>query len=205
MHAEQAYLFRHAVMRDVAYQLIVPSERVDLHGLALAAWEADSRPAAQYAAELADHARHAGDTARELGYLRVAAPLARSEWHNAAAADLYARLAQHPASTMDERVNGWLKCCDSLDAAGDSQRALAATRQAVEFARGSPALLAVARYGLAHQLVAHARFPEALETATEALDAAREAGDRRTEAKALVSQARALHRLGKGDESEKLA
>lgn len=35
MNAEQAYLFRHAVLRDAAYQLQLPGERARLHALAL--------------------------------------------------------------------------------------------------------------------------------------------------------------------------
>lgn len=35
MHAEDAYLFRHALLRDAAYSLHLPNERARLHGLAL--------------------------------------------------------------------------------------------------------------------------------------------------------------------------
>ncbi|KAF0246286.1 MAG: hypothetical protein FD180_774, partial [Planctomycetota bacterium] len=34
--AETAYLFRHALMRDAAYQLQLPGDRARLHGLAFA-------------------------------------------------------------------------------------------------------------------------------------------------------------------------
>lgn len=46
MHAEQAYLFRHVVLREAAYQIQLPSERARLHELALALIEniAGGRP-----------------------------------------------------------------------------------------------------------------------------------------------------------------
>jgi tetratricopeptide (TPR) repeat protein len=40
LHAEQAYLFRHALLRDAAYQLQLPGDRARLHALAFAAVEA---------------------------------------------------------------------------------------------------------------------------------------------------------------------
>lgn len=64
MLAETAYLFRHAVLRDAAYQLQPPAERARLHGLALACLEheAGGRPL-DCAISLEDHAapHHPGD------------------------------------------------------------------------------------------------------------------------------------------------
>ncbi|KAF0247056.1 MAG: hypothetical protein FD180_173, partial [Planctomycetota bacterium] len=40
MIAETAYLFRHALLRDAAYQLQLPGDRARLHGIALRAIEA---------------------------------------------------------------------------------------------------------------------------------------------------------------------
>ena len=40
MHAERAYLFRHALMREAAYQLQLPGDRARLHELAADALEA---------------------------------------------------------------------------------------------------------------------------------------------------------------------
>ncbi|KAF0241901.1 MAG: hypothetical protein FD180_4191, partial [Planctomycetota bacterium] len=39
MHAEIAYLFRHALLRDAAYQLQLPGDRAQLHRMAFAALE----------------------------------------------------------------------------------------------------------------------------------------------------------------------
>lgn len=35
MNAEDAYLFRHALMRDAAYQMQMPGDRAKLHELAV--------------------------------------------------------------------------------------------------------------------------------------------------------------------------
>ncbi|MBI2920950.1 MAG: hypothetical protein HYY18_07685 [Planctomycetes bacterium] len=40
VNAERAYLFRHALLRDAAYQLQLPRDRERLHALALEAIEA---------------------------------------------------------------------------------------------------------------------------------------------------------------------
>lgn len=80
MSAEAAYMFRHALLRDAAYQLQMPGDRVRLHGAAIEAIEAvlggrppapkplatvekvsrGSHPIDPFARELAVHARLAG-------------------------------------------------------------------------------------------------------------------------------------------------
>jgi tetratricopeptide (TPR) repeat protein len=86
--AEQAYLFRHALVRDAAYALQLPAERAILHRLALAILEAIHPDAARdpLAAELALHARSAqadGDLSTrpaELAYTWRAANYLRSNY-----------------------------------------------------------------------------------------------------------------------------
>ncbi|MBI2923071.1 MAG: hypothetical protein HYY18_18610 [Planctomycetes bacterium] len=90
--AENAYFFRHAVLRDAAYQLQMPGERSQLHRLALEAIEAlcGGRPpelplAAEpggceavahasdpFAEELAEHGRRAEAPGAEAGPVRAA-------------------------------------------------------------------------------------------------------------------------------------
>lgn len=82
MNAESAYLFRHALLRDAAYQLQLPSDRARLHGLAFAILEdlaggirpvalgpppsqLEPHPTDPFAEELAAHARISGIHARE--------------------------------------------------------------------------------------------------------------------------------------------
>ncbi|MBK9974545.1 MAG: hypothetical protein IPP14_07205 [Planctomycetes bacterium] len=76
MHGEQAYLFQHALLRDAAYALQPPSERTILHALAGEILSVEPDAQASLAAEIADHAREALDSARELHYLTLAADYA---------------------------------------------------------------------------------------------------------------------------------
>ena len=86
MHAESVYLFRHALLRDAAYQLQLPGARAQLHALAFAVIEelcGGRAPATKRdesgeltfephstdsaAHELADHARFARTLGRQAG------------------------------------------------------------------------------------------------------------------------------------------
>ena len=81
MRAEMAYLFRHALLRDAAYQLQLPGDRARLHALAFAAIEelAGGRapePAPLDAAEPVPFQPHSTDPFSEelAGHARVASP-----------------------------------------------------------------------------------------------------------------------------------
>ncbi|MCF6227341.1 MAG: tetratricopeptide repeat protein [Planctomycetes bacterium] len=106
LHAENAYLFRHVITRDAAYQMQLPSERAVVHSMAFHLIEAASggrAPAVALrdsddfldfephstdavSAELAEHARLAGDLPDAYGlYLRRAGKHLESIFeHNAA-------------------------------------------------------------------------------------------------------------------------
>jgi tetratricopeptide (TPR) repeat protein len=119
--AETAYLFRHALVRDAAYELQPPGDRALLHGLALAAledafggtpaletpqWLAEFRPHASdaHAQELSVHARLAADDRdaallrKSAIYLRRAAHLEFTGYRNASALKLLEELTQHPGA-----------------------------------------------------------------------------------------------------------
>jgi len=114
--AETAYLFRHALMREAARGLHLPSDRARLHGLALDVLEAlpgVSQPALAH--ELADHALSARDMelspAREhelcraeIRHLRTAADSAERNWHIAEAVSLLHRLGAVPHITPAESI-----------------------------------------------------------------------------------------------------
>lgn len=93
MQAEQAYLFRHAMLREVAYELWLPSDRSRLHTLALDVLEqVFAADLGRVAGELAEHCHRAQqdmDPAqdpqaledlrrREVSHLRLARQLAHS-------------------------------------------------------------------------------------------------------------------------------
>jgi len=97
MHAESVYLFRHALMRDAAYQLQMPAERSRLHALALDVLSelagADAGFATASAFEIAEHAKAAQVAAAEPALFEsLCAQEAR--WREKAARDAEGNLLQ---------------------------------------------------------------------------------------------------------------
>ncbi|MBI2923080.1 MAG: hypothetical protein HYY18_18655 [Planctomycetes bacterium] len=120
MFAESAYIFRHALLRDAAYQLQLPRDRARLHRIAFALIEGaagDRAPAPPafdepwapipphgtdaVAEELAGHAAHAGMASERKLYMGRAAIRAGLQFRNLAAESLWRDHAA--ASTGAER------------------------------------------------------------------------------------------------------
>lgn len=123
MNPEQTYLFRHALVRDAAYELQPPTDRARLHALALQLIEDicggapdeindwwDQRPAAHptdpFAHELAAHAMAGAEADPDLNFAEIkylwrAAYLSFERHRGLEAHNLYERLAQvvEPDST----------------------------------------------------------------------------------------------------------
>ncbi|MHC4841259.1 MAG: tetratricopeptide repeat protein [Planctomycetota bacterium] len=103
MHAEQAYLFKHALVRDASYQVQLPGKRSGLHEHALEIL--DETCAGPQLVELAVHARAVADNSagdkkrqfmqRELTYLIKAAEFAEQEYDNSASIRLNQQCADH--------------------------------------------------------------------------------------------------------------
>ncbi|MCC7509322.1 MAG: tetratricopeptide repeat protein [Planctomycetes bacterium] len=110
LSAETAYLFRHAVVRDAAYQLQPPAARGVLHLAALQVLELLVPPGAagdSWALEMAAHAAAAQSASgadlpalqrRELTWLARAASHEAGLWHNRSAIELFRRAARHPSA-----------------------------------------------------------------------------------------------------------
>lgn len=101
MHAETAYLFRHALVREAAYELQLPGERAGLHELAAGVLELLPGAAGVLAGEIARHlARARGETGcprlleREERYTRLAALHAEAHYNFPEAQGLWRRLAR---------------------------------------------------------------------------------------------------------------
>lgn len=111
LSGENAYLFRHAVMREAAYQLQLPTSRSQLHGLALEILETliPESERGRAALELADHARAASASAqdhfseRESRYLQIAGEEEQRAWRLPAALQLMLRAAEHPATNAEQK------------------------------------------------------------------------------------------------------
>ena len=80
--AESTYVFKHALVRDAAYESLLKSRRQDIHAKLVDALEADRDTAPEL---LAHHATYAGMTERAIGYWQQAgvAALARPAYQEA--------------------------------------------------------------------------------------------------------------------------
>jgi tetratricopeptide (TPR) repeat protein len=212
MQAEQAYLFRHALLRDAAYELQPPSARAALHVFALSVLEFrnDSAPA-----ELARHAREAQNApgadvpaleASELRYLWLAAEHAAAGFHYDRAAGLYLAVADHRLESPGGRAralrsagNVYRLAGRPLSGKGYVERAIAMAREAADPAELGSAL---ALLGDVH---AHAGAPAlAEENQLEALAVLRAAGLRDGEALSLNGLGALYMGIGRGHEAEPL-
>jgi predicted ATPase/class 3 adenylate cyclase len=90
--AEMRYIFRHALLRDAAYQMQLRARRQGLHALAVLAYEKvyAGRLEAQYG-NLAYHAEQAGWTAKARHYLSLAGYAAQEAYQNGPAIDYFSR------------------------------------------------------------------------------------------------------------------
>jgi class 3 adenylate cyclase len=87
------YLFKHALLRDAAYDMQLQARLRDLHHLALTAHEQlYAAELGAYYDELAYHAAQSGDTDKQREYFRLAGEVAQAQYRNAAALDYYDRL-----------------------------------------------------------------------------------------------------------------
>ena len=234
MHAETAYLFRHALLRDAAYQLQLPGDRARLHGLALFLIENHFggrpqplpplgpvegevfRPEATdaVAEELARHARRAlegaavqdleGLTACERLYLRRAAQHAEASFQNETAARLWREHADLVACT--ERGESLCRAAEAFRQCGLVKACEPLHREALAVHREARNRRGAGRVlgHLAGVMKDTGRMEEAEATYREALVVHRETGNRAVEGMDLENMATLVHHLGRIDEAERL-
>lgn len=148
MHAETAYIFRHALLRDAAYGLQPPRERGVLHGLALEILQAVLAPeeVPALALELAEHARLAmHDTlpeeqrrallTAEHGYLIQAAEYLKTHWQSSDEVRVRDLLAVHPCADAREQRRHLYTAGERLEQIGDLREAEQRAREMLERAR----------------------------------------------------------------------
>jgi tetratricopeptide (TPR) repeat protein len=132
--AESVYLFRHQVLRDGLYQLLLPSERARLHVCALGAYESHDE-SLQLARELAYHAGAAlqGGLGRveeksvrvaQLGYLRRWATLANAAWLADETATAWRAVATHPDAEPLEAAQARIAAWGALEVSGKGREGL---------------------------------------------------------------------------------
>ncbi|KAF0240548.1 MAG: hypothetical protein FD180_4879, partial [Planctomycetota bacterium] len=198
MNAESAYFFRHALMRDAAYQLQMPGDRAKLHALAFAAIERlaggrapepatldspENSPFPEhatdaFAGELSEHARLALVFSEKRSPPRDAADFERAKkLYLRRAAELAVRGFQfRPARDLWQRYAG---AVDGAEKGKALQRAASAARSGGE--------VHVAERLLGEALALHRTF-----------------GDRRFEGKSLGNLAGLCREMGRTAQAEQL-
>lgn len=205
LSAETAYLFRHAVIRDAAYELLPPTVRGGLHGLALGILEGvvdtfpqDVRDA--WCEELADHAVAACDAEgadreklrrRELDFLQRGAEYESRHWHNERSIQLRARIAEHPFASDVQKLQALMDLIETLVRSGGPNRTLPYLDAAQELAEclGDKQKLALAALARAQTAFLTGRNPDAQKLNAQAHRLAMESGDATLEARVLINMA----------------
>jgi predicted ATPase len=142
---ELSYLFRHRMMRDVAYEMQLRTRLRELHGLALDAIEMI------YAADLpshydalAYHAEHSQDIAKQRLYYRKAGEAAQSAYRNALAIEYFERLLPL-LKGLPECIDVRLRLGAVLELIGQWKSAEMHYREALDLAESLQDAQAVAR------------------------------------------------------------
>jgi tetratricopeptide (TPR) repeat protein len=231
LSAESVYAFRHALLREAAYQLQLPADRARLHELAFEVIEALSggRPPEApplgtpghledpplvsdvFAEELAGHARlacHSDQSSPALVraqriYLRRAAVFAASRYRQDAASENWQRFAELVAGS--ERGEALHRAGTASLAGGRSRVAEGLFRRAVEAHRegGNRAAEGRSLGALANVFHLAGRADDAEATYREAMSIHREVGDRRSEGVGMGDLASLLKDRGRIDESRR--
>jgi adenylate cyclase len=179
------YAFRHPLIRAVAYESQLKSDRAELHGLLAAAIEhREPDSVDENAALIAEHLKAAGDLHTAFDwYMRAGGWLtlrdlaaARASWRHAR--DVADRLPDTDTDRTAMRIaprtllcaSAWLAGGTMADTGFDELRELAS-------AAGDKVSLAMGTAGYLPALVVHARFREASELASELADLLESIGD----------------------------
>lgn len=204
MDAETAYLFRHALLRDAVYQLMLPGVRAELHARVVEA--AEQGPGLRLGArEIAGHARAAQEDAepqtarrmreRERHWLRIASEKARARSDLAASQLMLERLLELERGTPDE-FETRVALAEMLRETGQLARAEAMLEQARAVAGDDAARLPRVQGALASVYIRTGRLREAADLEQEVLRAHREAGNESAVSEALGTLGVVQYHLG---------
>ncbi len=216
--AELLYLFRHQVLRDGMYQLLLPSERARLHLMALGTYGpidgnlVVARELAFHAAgALADgngltDAQHKAVRATYLAHLRSWAELANGAYQHAEEAQAWAGVATHPDVRPEDAVEARLRACAALSSAGSYRSALRELDLSIELLKEmQPCRLhAAERVSRARVLAILGEAADAEQCARAAIAQAEALSNKELLADALEVLGSGLERQGRLDESLQL-
>lgn len=208
--AERAYEFRHVVTRDAAYQMLPPSERVELHRHAFqhlhASLEGEERT--QRAHEVLKHLDAINDEGLrgvEFEYIRLAADHARDSYQTRTAIHLLQRMLAHKACGPDlylitaQHLGAALLGIGLVNEAADTLNEALARASAV----GSPQVGSI-QGALAGVYMESGRAPEAAELFETAIASCRASGDEKALGRALTNRAILFRHLGRDADHEEM-
>ena len=167
--ADLAYLFKHVVTQEVAYESLPFAVRAMLHGRVGRYLEATEPEAIEQNLDLlAHHFWNGDDDERKRTYLARAADAARAAYANAAAIDYLGRLV--PLLEGSERVTAMLKLGKVLELNGDWTRAGAIDAESLELATslGDEAAMGWSEAALAEVARRQGRYDEAADRLSRA-------------------------------------
>lgn len=230
MHAEIAYLFRHALLRDAAYDLQLPAYRAALHRNTLdilehlygglppdptagadAGLKYEPMPIDEFAAEMADHAEWAAKAVNLVPpelvqrlriYLKRAAVRAGRSFQNRQSARLWLRAAE--MLTGVDRARAIYHAAGMESAAGHTGESEGLVRQALEILDqpGYPGpLLAQCLVLLGHACTEAERLQEAEQAYLRGLEMCEQAGDARLATALRIRLAHVYSRTRRLDDS----
>src|SRR5713226_1350030 len=194
--AEPAYIFKHAVIQDVAYNSLLKERRRELHravGYAIEELYADRLT--DHYEELAHHFSQGEEWAKAFDYLVSSGDRAKDAYANQLALDFYGRaleVGSHAASRVTSRQlmeihrrrsQVWLLLTRYSEAIADLEEMLALARASRDRLGEGEALAELAHCHWATFSSDH--MPRARDCAEAALTIARETGDQRVLAKSL--------------------
>jgi len=208
----QEFVFRHAALREVAYESILKKVRKGYHAL-VADWlmEQSGERTSEYTGLIAEHLEKAGRTDEALVYLWQAGDQAAAQYANSEAVrflsralDLLQAVEQPPAETGKQeymlllgREGAYKLLGDRQAQAADLER-LTALAEAMEDVRACGEV--AQRYAAYYDAISS--FPAAFDAAGRAIQYGEQAGDPPKIVDGMVAQARALWRQGSFDQAE---
>jgi DNA-binding CsgD family transcriptional regulator len=207
--ATGSYVFRHALLQEVVYADLLPSEQVRLHASYARVLAAEPE---DVAAELAHHCLASHDL---VGALRASigaaqqaeAVLAPVETfrHLSSTLRLWERVADPAAVTGTDRVDLLLQAAAAANAAGERQRAagLAEEAAATAAATADSAQAAVAYERLGQYLLHAGRIEEALRARASAVELVPAEPPSRLRARVTAAMAQALIHAGRQDDARR--
>ncbi len=205
----QEYIFKHAVLREVAYESLLKRVRRSYH-LQVAEWliEVNRERAAEYAGLIGEHLELADEKERAFGYLKQAAQRAAARYANAEAVGYYTRaLALLPASALEshwELLLGREQVLDLL-ARREAQRQDLDELEKLASGLQDPARQARVALNRAKYCLGTSDAPGSKEAAQAALKYAQAAHDPLLEAEALWVWGFGLWRLSRLQEGKSRA